>query len=216
MHAHICEIFYSIQGEGIYIGIPCIFVRFAGCNLRCEWCDTKYAWDIKKAHLMSMDSVYKKVNSFNCKRIVFTGGEPTLYDEFMFQFMKGYRFLYFLETNGTIFPEKSITLFYHIAINPKIECIKEDVIKKIVEKNRNVEFKFVVKNEREIDEFMKLIKALSLINFPIVFQPLFENNIDYIERTKDIIDCVLKKWSNFDIRILMQQQKIIYGDKRGV
>jgi 7-carboxy-7-deazaguanine synthase len=130
--------------------------------------------------------------------------------------MKGYRFLYFLETNGTIFPEKSITLFYHIAINPKIECIKEDVIKKIVEKNRNVEFKFVVKNEREIDEFMKLIKALSLINFPIVFQPLFENNIDYIERTKDIIDCVLKKWSNFDIRILMQQQKIIYGDKRGV
>ncbi|MCD6133343.1 MAG: 7-carboxy-7-deazaguanine synthase QueE [Deltaproteobacteria bacterium] len=216
MRAPVCEIFYSIQGEGIFAGSPCIFVRFSGCNLRCEWCDTKYAWDVRKAHLMSVDDVYKKVSNFNCRRLVFTGGEPALYDEFMFQFMKCYRFLYFLETNGTIFPEKSISLFHHVAISPKLEYIKEDVIKKIIGGNCNVEFKFVVRGEEEIDRFMEWVKDLSLTGFPLIFQPLFEDNVDYIERTKKIADHILRIGADFDVRVLMQQQKIIWGGRRGV
>lgn len=212
----VCEVFYSIQGEGIYVGSPCIFVRFSGCNLRCEWCDTKYAWDTEKAHLMDVKDVYVEVEKFCCKRLVFTGGEPTLYDEFMFQFIKNHHFLYFLETNGTIFPEKSISFFHHVAISPKMEHIKEDVIKKIIEKNHNVEFKFIVENEKEIDKFVELAENLSLTDFPLVFQPLFEDNVDYIERTKKITDYILKMRVNFDVRVLMQQHKIIWGGERGV
>lgn len=73
------EIFYSIQGESTYTGLPCVFVRFSGCNLRCRYCDTKYAY--YDGQEMSIDEVIKKVNSFFCDLVEITGGEPLLQAE---------------------------------------------------------------------------------------------------------------------------------------
>jgi 7-carboxy-7-deazaguanine synthase len=72
----ISEIFYSIQGEGELTGIPSVFVRTSGCNLRCNWCDTMYAsWD-PEGEDMPLDEILRKVDSFPAQHCVLTGGEP--------------------------------------------------------------------------------------------------------------------------------------------
>ena len=72
----IAEIFYSIQGEGELTGIPSVFVRASGCNLRCTWCDTKYAsWEPEGVE-MSIDSIVEKVSEYPADHCVLTGGEP--------------------------------------------------------------------------------------------------------------------------------------------
>lgn len=72
----ISEIFYSIQGEGELTGVPSVFVRTSGCNLRCNWCDTMYAsWDPEGIQ-MSLDEILLKVDSFPAQHCVLTGGEP--------------------------------------------------------------------------------------------------------------------------------------------
>ena len=68
------EIFYSIQGESTFAGLPCVFVRLTGCNLRCSYCDTKYAYD--DGDEISIDEIIKRVKSYNCDLVEITGGEP--------------------------------------------------------------------------------------------------------------------------------------------
>ncbi len=71
------EIFYSIQGEGLRAGLPCIFVRMQGCKLRCSWCDTPYALDHRKPELeISGSEIINRISNFHCAFIEFTGGEP--------------------------------------------------------------------------------------------------------------------------------------------
>jgi len=72
----ISEIFYSIQGEGELTGVPSAFIRTSGCNLRCSWCDTKYAsWD-PEGRERSIDEIVDEVSQFRADHIVVTGGEP--------------------------------------------------------------------------------------------------------------------------------------------
>ena len=70
------EIFYSIQGESSYNGMPCVFIRLTYCNLRCSYCDTEYAFYEGKD--MSIEDILKKVKSYNCQLVEVTGGEPLL------------------------------------------------------------------------------------------------------------------------------------------
>jgi 7-carboxy-7-deazaguanine synthase len=70
------EIFYSIQGESTWAGSPCVFVRLTGCNLRCSWCDTEYAF--YEGRQMDVGEVAAKVDSFGCGLVEITGGEPLL------------------------------------------------------------------------------------------------------------------------------------------
>ena len=70
------EIFYSIQGESSFAGWPCVFIRLTGCNLRCTWCDTVYAFD--KGQPLSLDDIIAKVCNFDCPLVEVTGGEPLL------------------------------------------------------------------------------------------------------------------------------------------
>jgi 7-carboxy-7-deazaguanine synthase len=74
----ISEIFYSLQGEGGLTGVPSVFVRTSGCNLRCSWCDTKYASWEPEGETMSVDNLVAKVLSFPAKHAVLTGGEPMI------------------------------------------------------------------------------------------------------------------------------------------
>jgi 7-carboxy-7-deazaguanine synthase len=74
----IAEIFKSVQGEGTRAGLPCIFVRTTGCNLRCVWCDTAYAYE--GGTWMTLDEILQRVDELGCKLVMLTGGEPLLQD----------------------------------------------------------------------------------------------------------------------------------------
>jgi 7-carboxy-7-deazaguanine synthase len=74
----IAEIFHSMQGEGLLAGVPSIFIRTSGCNLRCHWCDTPYASWKPEGPEMSIEEILKKISEWNCNHIVLTGGEPMI------------------------------------------------------------------------------------------------------------------------------------------
>ncbi len=78
---NVSEIFYSLQGEGMLTGTPTVFIRLAGCPLRCRWCDTKYAWDANSGENMGVEQVAHKVQQRACRFVVITGGEPMLSGE---------------------------------------------------------------------------------------------------------------------------------------
>ncbi len=99
----ICEIFYSLQGESSYMGMPCIFIRLSGCNLRCSFCDTRYSY--QSGTWMDFDSILKEVATYPAKLVEFTGGEPLWQDNsipLQEELLKlGYTVL--LETNGSLY-----------------------------------------------------------------------------------------------------------------
>ena len=73
------EIFYSIQGESSFAGLPCVFVRLTGCNLRCAWCDTAYAYE--EGHEQSAEEILAHIRKYPCLLVEITGGEPLLQKE---------------------------------------------------------------------------------------------------------------------------------------
>lgn len=75
----VTEIFYSIQGESVWSGLPCGFVRLSGCNLRCRYCDTPYAYE--PGQPMTGDEILDRIDRFECPRLTITGGEPLLQEE---------------------------------------------------------------------------------------------------------------------------------------
>ncbi len=98
----ICEIFRSIQGEGREQGRISTFVRSAGCNLRCRWCDTRYAWD--GGIEMEISGILEQVDRLGCRRVCISGGEPLLQDDLPplveALWRRGYSIE--IETNGTL------------------------------------------------------------------------------------------------------------------
>jgi 7-carboxy-7-deazaguanine synthase len=102
MNLNVNEIFYSIQGESVHAGLPCVFVRLTGCNLRCSYCDTQYAFHEGSA--MSKNDIMAQVRQFGCSLVEITGGEPlvqaqtpSLVDALL---AAGYEVL--METNGSL------------------------------------------------------------------------------------------------------------------
>ena len=105
MKAPIIEIFSSFQGEGLLIGERQIFVRFAGCNLNCTYCDTNDSKSIKSGKLMTPEEVCSEIENLltsDCKTVSFTGGEPSLYPEFISEVSSKLDLNIMLETNGTL------------------------------------------------------------------------------------------------------------------
>ena len=93
------EIFESLQGEGRNTGRPCVFIRFAGCNLKCPWCDT----DVTKRFSLSLDGILDELRQFKAKSVVLTGGEPTLVQDMpeLVAALKKAGYWVAVETNGT-------------------------------------------------------------------------------------------------------------------
>ncbi|MCH2639854.1 MAG: 7-carboxy-7-deazaguanine synthase QueE, partial [Candidatus Thalassarchaeum sp.] len=95
----IVEIFHSVQGEGFHTGIPHVFIRFGNCNLRCEWCDT----DFMTFEDMDINTIIEQVLSYECDRVVLTGGEPAMQDlSVIGKRLKEHGISISIETNGTI------------------------------------------------------------------------------------------------------------------
>ncbi len=112
------EIFESLQGEGRNTGRPCVFVRFAGCNLECPWCDT----DVAEHFTLSLDDLVKEILSYRAKSVVLTGGEPTLVKRMpeLVAALKAAGRWIAVETNGTNEPDWFAFVDY-IACSPKAE-----------------------------------------------------------------------------------------------
>ncbi|WP_303633409.1 7-carboxy-7-deazaguanine synthase QueE, partial [uncultured Muribaculum sp.] len=92
------EIFYSIQGEGVNAGVPAIFLRFSGCNLKCPFCDTSH----QTGNPMSLDDIMHEVSRYNASLVVLTGGEPSLFiDDAIVEALHNAGKTIAIETNGT-------------------------------------------------------------------------------------------------------------------
>ena len=102
------EIFYSLQGEGPRMGTPAVFLRLAGCNLHCSWCDTKYSW--KQGLSVSVQEVAERIKSFDCPSLVITGGEPLMQQAALEQLLLLLPQDVFIEveTNGTVAPSPAL------------------------------------------------------------------------------------------------------------
>ena len=119
----IVEIFHSVQGEGYHTGIPHVFVRFGNCNLRCEWCDTNFL----EYKMRDLEDIVSEVSSYNCDRVIFTGGEPALQDLGSIGMeLKKLGLHISIETNGTIPVDPIIDW---ICVSPKDQLYPDAVIR---------------------------------------------------------------------------------------
>jgi len=113
------EIFYSIQGEGMYVGMPSVFFRFSGCPLRCVWCDTPYtSWEAEKKKV-SVQQATDSINEYGCEHVVITGGEPYAQTKALEQLCLQLHADHYLtiETAGVIYHP---TLADLISLSPKL------------------------------------------------------------------------------------------------
>ena len=176
MKAPIIEIFSSFQGEGVLIGQRQIFVRFAGCNLNCSYCDTKNSISKNDGILMTPAQVVSKIESIltpDCHTISFTGGEPSLYPEFINEVSKLTNLDIMLETNGTL-PENidSIDNLDIVSLDIKLKeqfngDFEEDIflneiksLNLLIEKSINVYCKLVILPCLKIESFEEVIKKI--------------------------------------------------------
>ena len=119
----IAEIFYSVQGEGSLVGVPSVFVRTSGCNLRCTWCDTPYASWAPEGRDLSPPQILEQITPHKCRYIVLTGGEPMMFRELvpLIEALKQQNHHITVETAGTLWldhlPSGSIDL---ASISPKL------------------------------------------------------------------------------------------------
>lgn len=211
----ISEIFYSVQGEGVEIGLPTVFVRLFACDLRCDWCDSMYAVEGKDFKEQSIEEVRNVIEKFNCKRVCITGGEPLLHgtdlEDLANELLRrGYRIL--LETSGHKTPPP---IFWtdNCIISMDCKCpsskMEDRMDFKLYERLRKTDqLKFVIGDEVDYEYAKSILKAYK-IEASIIFQPVNGINLKWL--TEMVIDDKLE-----DVRILPQLHKVIWGDRRGV
>jgi 7-carboxy-7-deazaguanine synthase len=175
----ISEIFYSLQGEGFLAGVPSVFIRLAGCPLRCRWCDTKYAWDQTAGQDYGIAAIIRIVQKWPCKFVVITGGEPMINRVLpqLAQQLKAAGKHITIETAGIAFvPDMPCDLMSispklgnSTPDDPKIAAIHEDsrldiaVLRKLID-SYNYQLKFVVDGEADLVEIQQTIEAIGKID----------------------------------------------------
>lgn len=172
------EIFYSIQGESAYSGLPCVFIRLTGCNLRCSYCDTKYAYEEGSA--MNIGRILYLVNTYNCPLIEVTGGEPLRQSETpqLIYILLENKFQVLLETNGCfdLSPiDKRCVKIMDIKCPSSGHHDKTD-LENIQKLNHKDQIKFVIQNRIDY-EYAKKIIRLECPGFPknqILFSPVHQ------------------------------------------
>ena len=212
---NISEIFYSIQGEGVEIGLPTVFVRLYACDLRCSRCDTMYVVEGRDFKKMTVGEVRAGIEEFGCKRVCITGGEPLIQKdeagELAEELIKdGYGIV--LETSGHKMPPP---VFWtdNCVISMDCKCPGSGMQGRmdfgLFEKLRpRDQLKFVIADEADY-EYAKQILSKYSIAANIIFQPAGGQGLGWI--TERVLDENLKQ-----VRVLPQLHKIIWGDRRGV
>jgi len=214
---NISEIFYSIQGEGTRAGLPCVFVRLQGCNLRCVWCDTPYALEIKQIEqIMTFREILERIKSFNCNFIEFTGGEPLVQsnsiDLMNYLIENGYTVA--IETSGSKLIDKlhpDIIKILDIKC-PASNMSKFNKIENLKYLNKKDEIKFVISDRVDFDWALDYISRNNTfaITENILFSPVF-GKLEPIELSQWILA------THLPIRLQLQIHKFIWEPKkRGV
>lgn len=210
---HITEIFHSIQGESSYAGQPCVFVRLTGCPLRCTWCDTDYAF--YGGHECSIDEVLAKVQTYGCRLVEVTGGEPLVQPESLPLMTRlcdaGYTVL--LETSGAV-DIAPVDSRAHVILD--VKCPGSGMTDRMHWPNLSQlaakdEAKFVMADRADYDWAREILTQYDLASrCPVLFSPVF-GSLDVRQ---------LAEWTLADrlpVRFQLQMHKYIWApDMRGV
>jgi 7-carboxy-7-deazaguanine synthase len=208
------EVFYSLQGESSYMGCPCAFIRLSGCNLRCTYCDTQYAFD--EGAEMSITEILQAVAEFPTNLVLVTGGEPMLQKSVHALFAKLLErdYTVLLETGGQV----SLA-----DVDPRVHKIMDfkcpssgmeghndyDNVRHLTQKD---ELKFVVADRKDFDWACGLIRQYDLAARvgQILFSPM-HRKVSYTDLADWVLNC------GIPARLQLQLQKIIWPNiPRGV
>ena len=214
MSLDISEIFYSIQGESTHSGRPCAFVRLTGCNLRCSYCDTQYAYS--KGEPMEISAIVEFVAGYQCSLVEITGGEPLLQQEtpelIIALLDAGHEVL--LETNGSMNLGRLDRRCVKIM---DIKCPSSNAAESFNLENLNQlgsrdQVKFVIQNRGDYEYAKTMIPQLpeAMPGRQILFSPVTEN----------LAPRILAKWilsDHLNVRLQLQLHKILWPElDRGV
>ncbi len=207
------EIFKSIQGESTYAGIPCVFVRLTGCNLRCSYCDTTYAYE--EGVDMSVNEIVNKIEGYDCKNVCITGGEPLLQTNVykLINLLKTKSYKIFVETNGAL----NIDLLPGNIIRVMdVKCPDSGMNKKMDWRNLerlrgDDEVKFVLSSKKDYEWAKRIVRKR---NLPDKTNVLFGSAYGKL-KPKSLAGWILK--DRLNVRLQLQLHRIIWPDKtRGV
>lgn len=228
----VSEIFYSIQGEGLAAGLPCIFVRFAGCNLRCQWCDTLYASWNPQGQNRSISEIVAECKAFPCERVVITGGEPFLMQDLP-ELCLAFRqagFEIHLESAGTIWQKVDLDL---LTLSPKFQNSLPDAVQHpswhtrhqailadrsailqfVAEYGKRVSLKFVIAAEEDLLEMEEFLTILpSMAKDQILLMPQARSNNDLQLLAPRIVELCKRYGYRYGDRLHIR----LWNDKRGV
>lgn len=209
------EIFYSIQGESSYAGRPCAFVRLTGCNLRCAYCDTQYAYE--EGTWIELNEIIDKIKIFACRLVEITGGEPLLQEQTpeLIRTLLDQNFTVLLETNGSMdigaVDERCIRIM-------DIKCPSSGESERTHLENLDIltpndEIKFVV-GSREDYEYAKFMLSTFLPERSHLKPPLFSPVFGKID-AQTLAQWILR--DRLDVRLQLQLHKLIWDpERRGV
>lgn len=158
----VIEIFSSLQGEGLLVGRPSVFIRTAGCPLRCRWCDTKYALDASAAEELSIEEIVKRAADFGDNSVVVTGGEPMVQAE-LGELLSRLRDVFShitVETSGVKYQaglECDLMSISPKLSNSGLENFDPEPVKKLMEEYQ-YQLKFVIVDKADGDEVVSFLK----------------------------------------------------------
>jgi 7-carboxy-7-deazaguanine synthase len=225
----ISEIFYSIQGEGTLLGVPSVFVRTSGCNLRCVWCDTPYtSWSPEGAD-QTIDEIVEVVGAFPAEHVVVTGGEPMIAPQIveLTQRLRERRLHITIETAGTVNAPVACDL---MSISPKLKNSvplereggrwaaqhertrwQPAVLKELISAS-DYQLKFVIADPSDVAEVEEMRKALDAPRSKVLLMPEGTNAETIRQRGLWLAEICKEHGYRLSPRLHVD----LWGDKRGV
>ena len=222
----IAEIFYSVQGEGSLVGVPSIFVRTSGCNLRCSWCDTPYTSWNPEGDDLAIDEILDRAAEFpGARHVVLTGGEPMIAPGIveLSERLRERGMHITVETAGTVFAPVACDL---MSISPKLsnstpdgvfraqhERLRQqpDILLRLMA-GHDYQLKFVIAREDDLDEVCTLVSLLNAPAGKVILMP--EGIRADVLNTRGVWLAELCKQHGF--RFSPRLHVDLYGNRRGV
>jgi 7-carboxy-7-deazaguanine synthase len=210
----VSELFESIQGEGPGAGEPCSFVRLAGCDLRCSWCDSSHAWENTGVEPRAPAELAVWVRAAGSRRVVITGGEPLEQQPSLTELVAllPRELPVDVETNGTIVPVPE--LFERVArwmVSPKLSSsglpLERRVVADALVALRDSErawLKLVVHTDSDIREAAALVCQLHWPQELVLLMPLAGNRVEYRERAPKVADACVALGYGFSPRLQLE------------
>jgi 7-carboxy-7-deazaguanine synthase len=206
---NITEIFYSLQGEAREVGLPTVFIRLTGCPLRCDYCDTTYAF--KGNNLLSIDKIMAKVRQYNTTYICVTGGEPLAQINcyILLDALAKEHYSVSLETSGSI-DISEVNSAVSIVMDVKTPSSNEahqNLYNNIEKLTKKDQLKFVIGSRADYIWSVDIINKYQ-IKAGILFSPVF----DKLTPTQ-LADWIINDQLN--VRMQVQMHKLLWGDEKG-